>query len=138
MPERRVIVDTGPLVAFLVEEDHYHGWAITQFRRLEAPFITCEPVLTETCHLVSKLRGGRRRFLQVLDSGLLVADFNLLSERRPVARLMEKYADQPMSLADACVVRLSEVHDKLVVFTSDSHFSIYRRHARQPIPLISP
>jgi len=45
--EARVIIDAGPLVAFLVKEETHHQWVIDQFRNLPAPFLTCEAVLTE-------------------------------------------------------------------------------------------
>jgi predicted nucleic acid-binding protein len=44
--ETRVIVDTGPIVAFLVKEETHHQWVIEQFQNLPAPFLTCESVLT--------------------------------------------------------------------------------------------
>ena len=64
MAEKSVIVDAGPLVAFLVETDQYHHWAVDVFGELNPPFLTCEPVLTETFHLVARLQGGRQRFFQ--------------------------------------------------------------------------
>jgi hypothetical protein len=51
---------------------------------------------------------------------------------------MRKYRDLPATLADACLVRMSEVHVDSVVFTLDRYFRVYRRNGRQAIPLISP
>jgi predicted nucleic acid-binding protein len=51
---------------------------------------------------------------------------------------MRKYRDVPMSLADACLVRMSEVYSNGTVFTLDSDFRVYRRNGRQAIPLLSP
>jgi predicted nucleic acid-binding protein len=133
-----VLVDTGPLVAFLVETDSHHTWAVKRFRELPAPFLTCEPVLTETFYLVSRLHNGRRRFFELLDSGLLNVEFAVLTERDALRKLVHKYADLPMSLADACVVRMSEQIDGAVVFTTDSDFRAYRKNGRQLIPLIMP
>lgn len=138
MPEPRVIVDAGPLVAFLVGDDSFHAWAEEQFGRLAPPFLTCEPVLTETFFLVHRLRGGGRRFFELLDSGLLSVDFDLIGERKSLAKLARKYERLPMSLADACLVRMAEIHAKFTVFTIDSHFRIYRKHGRQIIPVLLP
>jgi predicted nucleic acid-binding protein len=138
VPEALVIADTGPLVAFLVKEDAHHAWARERFKDLPAPFVTCEPVLTETFHLVSRLRGGSRCFFDLVGSGLLTVDWHLLDHVKDLRRLVSKYADLPMSLADACLVRLAEIHSKASVFTVDSHFKIYRKHGRQLISTIMP
>ena len=134
----KVIVDTGPLVAFLVETDSHHAWAVERFQELPAPFVTCEPVLTETFYLVSRLHNGPRRFLELLGSGLLDIEFAVLAEREALRKLIHKYAELPMSLADACVVRMTEQIDGAVVFTTDPDFRAYRKNGRQLIPLIMP
>ena len=138
MNEARIIVDAGPLVAFLVREETHHEWVKNQFRQLPAPFLTCEPVLTETFFLVCHLRHGPARFFALLNSGLLRADFSLLDESASLEKLIHKYGDVPMSLADACLVRLVELNPRSAVFTLDDDFKIYRRHGRETIPVIMP
>ena len=66
MPERSVIADTGPIVAFLVEREPRHAWAVQQFKSLPAPLLTCEPVLTEVFHLLSRTHNGQQRFFDLL------------------------------------------------------------------------
>jgi len=51
---------------------------------------------------------------------------------------MEQYADMPMSLADTCLVRLTEVLDAPLLLTTDTDFGIYRRHGRQAVPCVTP
>jgi predicted nucleic acid-binding protein len=136
--EGRVIADTGPLVAFLVGEDLHHSWAVEQFKNLPAPFLTCEPVLTEVFYLLQRLKGGRERYFELLATDLLIVEFDLLGEREALRKLVKKYADVPMALADACVVRMTETVSGASVFTLDSHFRIYRKHGRQGIPTIMP
>jgi len=133
-----IIVDTGPLVAFLVASDDRHGWTVAQFQRLPAPFLTCEPVLTEAFHLISRLADGPRRFFELLGSGLLVVQFELMAERDTLRKLVRKYSDLPMSLADACIVRMAELHRGARVFTLDSDFGVYRQSGRQQIRTIMP
>jgi uncharacterized protein len=133
-----IIVDTGPLVGFLVETDSHHAWAVERFRELPAPFFTCEPVLTESFHLVSRLHDGPSKFFDLLDSGLLTVAFDALAERQALRKLISKYSDLPMSLADACLVRMTEQIDDPVVFTTDRHFRTYRKNGRQMIPLVIP
>jgi predicted nucleic acid-binding protein len=134
--DARVIIDTGPLVAFLVKEETHHLWVIEQFQKLPAPFLTCDAVLTETFFLLHKLPHGTAKFFTLLNSGLLAVDFSLVAEGAALEKLVQRYANVPMSLADACLVRLSKLHPMSVVFTLDRHFQIYRRDGRQPIPLL--
>jgi uncharacterized protein len=133
-----VIADTGWLVAYLVEEDLQHEWAVQQFRELHVPYLTCEAVLTETSHLASKLHNGTVRFLNLLETGILTVPFQLMGEREAVDALARKYADLPMSLADACLVRMAELNDGAAVCTLDHHFRIYRKNGRQKVPVIMP
>jgi predicted nucleic acid-binding protein len=136
--EARVIIDTGPLVAFLVKEEIHHEWVVKQFQILPAPFVTCDAVLTETFFLLRKLPHGPARFFTLLNSGLLVVDFSIVIEGTALEKLVHRYANVPMSLADACLVRLAKLLPQSVVFTLDHDFQIYRRDGRQPIPLIIP
>ena len=99
MPEGRVIAVSGPLVAVLVQEDLHHSWAVEQFQKLPAPFLTCEAVLTETFYLVHRLKHGKEKFLDLLGSGVLTLDFALMAEQETLGKLIRKYADVPMSLA---------------------------------------
>lgn len=138
MPEQRVIVDAGPLVAFLNERETHHAWVVEQFQSLVPPLFTCEPVLTEAFYLVSRLRDGARRFFQLLGTGVVSVEFDVMAERALLAKLVNKYADLPMSLADACLVRMAERNHDASVFTLDRHFRIYRKHGRRVIPTIIP
>jgi predicted nucleic acid-binding protein len=138
VPERAVIVDTGPLVAFLVEPEPRHAWAVEQFKSLPAPFLTCESVLTEAFHLLRRYSRGSARLFDLIEQGLFTVDFKLAAEAKVLERLMLKYMNLPMSLADACLVRLAEIHPNAVVLTLDRHFRIYRKHGRQPIMIVAP
>ena len=133
-----VIIDTGPLVAFLRESEGNHQWAAAKFKELPAPYLTCEPVLAEAFFLVSRHPGGVRRFFDLLGSGLLEIDFQVLREREALSKLIRRYEDLPMSLADACLVRLAELNPGASVFTLDTHFRVYRKNVRQQIPVIMP
>lgn len=133
-----VLLDTGPLVALLQRRDHYHRWATEEFDRLVAPILTCEAVVTEACFLVRNLLNGGETVLRLLETGIIRVDFRLSEELASIKRLLARYARVPMSLADACLVRMSEKHPNSVVLTIDSDFIIYRKHGRQVIPLIMP
>jgi uncharacterized protein len=138
VPENRVIIDTGPLVAFLVKEEAHHPWVMEQFQHLAAPFLTCEAVLTEAFFLVRKLPRGKAMFFALINSGLLEIDFSIIAQGPALEKLVQRYGNVPMSLADACLVRLAKLHPQSVVFTLDQDFQIYRKDGRQPIPLLMP
>lgn len=76
--------------------------------------------------------------MALASEGMVRIDFSLNQHMEAVAALMAKYHDVPMSLADACLVRMSEQHEGARIFTLDSDFKLYRRHGRQTIPLITP
>ena len=135
---RRFIVDTGPLVALLSERDHYHPWARQIFSGIEPPLLTCEAVIAEAWHLLRGTGNGQGAILELLSTGTVLIELSLTAELTAVRRLVGRYRDRPMSLADACLVRLAELFDEARVLTVDSDFSVYRKHGRQAIPLISP
>lgn len=138
MAEAGVIIDTGPLVAFLVKEETHHQWVKEQFQKLPAPFVTWEAVLTEAFYLVRKLPHGSANFFTLLNSGLLNIDFSMIAEGSALEKLVQRYANLPMSHTDACLVRLAKLHPRAVVFTLDHDFQVYRRDGRQPIPVLMP
>jgi uncharacterized protein len=133
-----VLADTGALVALLDRRERFHAWAVEQARSLQPPLLTCEPVIAEVCFLLAELPGGTKAVRDNLANGTWLLDFSLAAEQRRVFALMETYADQPMSLADACLVRMSELFSHASVFTLDGHFRIYRRNRRQIIPVVIP
>lgn len=133
---RQAILDTGPIVALLNKNDHFHVWATGEFGRLAPPALTCEAVLTEAWHLLRRLPAGQLGLLQLLSRGLIEVRFSLIAECSAVIKLATRYANVPMSLADACLVRMAEIHTGSPVVTLDRDFSVYRVHGRQVIPLI--
>lgn len=130
-----VIVDTGPIVALLSRRDRHHAWAAGAWASTKAPLLTCESVLAEVCFLLGRERAAA---LALVRRGVIEIAFSLRDEHERVASTMSRYADVPMALADACLVRMSELHATSTVMTLDSDFHVYRRHGRQVIPLITP
>jgi predicted nucleic acid-binding protein len=132
------IVDTGPLVAFLDRAERHHHWVVTQVDRLDPPLLVCEPVLAEAMHLLARFPRGQDALYELSDNGALRIAFRIDEHLGALKRLQQKYRDQPMSLADACVVLMAETHERHVVFTLDSDFAVYRKHGRLPLSLIAP
>lgn len=135
---RGVIVDTGPLVAYLNKRDTWHEWAVGQLATIEPPLETCEAVISEATFLLRADPRGSDALLALLERDLLLCTFHLDESVEHVRRLMKRYQDVPMSLADACLVRITEERRVSKVLTLDSDFRRYRRLGRQVIPLISP
>ena len=133
-----VILDTGPLVAIVDGDDDQHPWAAAQLASLQPPFITCEAVISEALFILPRARRGIPTLLSFLREGLVQVSFDFDDNLEAVTQLIAKYQDLPMSMADACLVRMSELHDRARIFTLDGHFKLYRRHGRQSIPLIFP
>jgi predicted nucleic acid-binding protein len=133
-----VIIDAGPLVALLNRRERHHTWASSILDTIEPPIFTCDPVLSEACFLLQDVSGGQDAVLELVSRGIVRSDFRVASEIDSIRILMKKFSDVPMSLADACLVRMSELDQQSVVLTLDSDFRIYRRNRRQVVPTISP
>ena len=132
------IVDTGPLVAFFDKAERYHHWATKRIEAIEAPLFVCEPVLVETMYLLGHQSKAQDVLWNLLENGALEVAFQIGEHVGALRKLMYKYRDIPMSLADACLVRMAEIHEHHAVMTLDSDFSIYRKHGRMPLALIKP
>lgn len=132
------IVDTGPLVALLDIRESHHAWARETLGGLETPLLTCEAVISEACFVLGRVKGGRNAVLSLVSRGIVAPTFRLDTEIEPVRRLMAKYASVPMSLADACLVRMTELSPRTAVITLDDDFRVYRRNGRQAVPVVMP
>ena len=130
------LVDAGFIVALLSRRDTHHRWAVAQSPRLPPPWSTCEAVLSEAFHLLGS--AGAPALNALLRRQALVTAFNLGDQLEPVLKLMQKHSSLPMSLADACLVRMTETMTDATLLTTDSAFGIYRRHSRQVIPRVTP
>jgi uncharacterized protein len=130
------LVDASFVIALLSRRDRHHRWAAAQASRLAPPWKTCEAALSEAFHLLGAR--GQTRLAALLRRKAVVPAFDLGDNLERVLTLMQKYVDVPMSLADACLVRMSEVLADPVILTTDADFRIYRRHGRQVISCATP
>jgi len=109
-----------------------------QWKRLRPPLLTCEPVLTEAAFLLKREGRETDPLFALLERGVLRVGLEIEAQRTDLRALMRRYRERPMSLADACLVRLSELHTAGVIFTYDSDFLIYRRHGNKTVPVLMP
>lgn len=132
------LADTGLFVALFDPSESGHAWATEIVRDLRPPLLTCEPVLTEACFLLVRHPQALRSLLHGFARGSFRIGFSFGDHIAEITALIHRYEKLPMSLADACLVRMSELHPEASVLTLDHHFRIYRKHGRHVIPTIMP
>ncbi len=106
--------------------------------RNRPPFLTCEPVLTEVAFLLKQEGRDADPLFALPERGVIRVAISVGDERADLRALPRWYRNRPLSLADACLVRLSELEESAEVFTLDSDFRIYRRHGNKVIPVLMP
>jgi uncharacterized protein len=135
---QQVLVDTGPIVALLKSQDNFHSWAKAEWSKLVPPLLTCEAVIAEACFLVRDVHNGAEAVLTLIRRGVIEIGFDLRAEINAVFELLSRYQSVPMSLADACLVRMAEMYPQSSVLTLDSDFKIYRKNRKEVISVIMP
>jgi predicted nucleic acid-binding protein len=130
-------MDTGPLVALIDRSEAHHEWAREQLAALRPPLYTCEAVIAEAVYLLASAGVAATAPIDLITRGVLRIDFELAAEHAFVRTLLERYAPR-MDLADACLVRMTELVRDSRVLTLDGDFRIYRRNGRQVVPAIMP
>jgi predicted nucleic acid-binding protein len=129
------ILDAGPLIAALNRDDRHHRWATRTIARLGAPFHSCPEAMAEA----AAMTGRPAAVVEMIEAGDIVLSFDLAAQAGSVLTLLKKYADREMDLADACIVRMTELTRDCQVLTVDrADFSVYRRNGREVIPMIAP
>lgn len=138
MSKQQVLLGTGSLVAVLNRRDQFHSWVTVELNKIEPPLLTCEAVLSEACFLLRNVYGGSQAVISLINTGVIHIPFRLDEEVGLIGGLLARYSSVPMSLADACLVRMAEQYTASIVLTLDSDFRIYRKHRNQTIPVIMP
>ena len=132
------LVDTGPLVsAFARRETKFKRWAEDVLSSMAVPLVTCEAVITEACHML----GSGDRMLEAVERKLIVCPLRLTECSAEVKWLMTKYADQPMDLADACLVHLYGTYragTARIVTLDRNDFTVYRTQSGRRIECVFP
>ena len=132
------LIDAGPLTALLNPNDEWHAWARETAQRLALPLLTSEPVLTEALYLLRRDGCDADELFTLAGQNVIKVGIRFEDEQSSLRELMARYRNIPMSLADATLVRLSELHHDGRVFTLDADFRIYRRRGDKVIPVLMP
>jgi uncharacterized protein len=127
------IADAGFLIALLSARDAHHEWSVAKAGEFPPPWKTCEAALCEAFH-VTEPQG----LIALMQRQKLTIAFNFAEHGDAVLRLVQKYADVPMSFADACLVRMTEILPDPLILSTDTDFRLYRRHSRQIVPCVLP
>jgi predicted nucleic acid-binding protein len=129
------ILDAGPLIAAINRQDEHHRWACETLERLGPPFYSCTEAVAEAVAMT----GQPAALVEMIQSEEIVLAFDLSEQTAGVLSLLKKYADRDMDLADACIVRMTELMRDCHVVTLDREdFAVYRRNGRDLIPVIAP
>lgn len=137
-----IIVDTGFWVALFNDKDDYHQLAKETLAKYpQETLITTWTVLTETCHLLLKRSANQSigvskqiQLIKVFEHRKKFELFNLEeSHLNRIEKLMEKYQNLPMDLADASLVILAEdLGHGRILSTDKRDFNTYRWKNHQP------
>jgi predicted nucleic acid-binding protein len=124
---RRVLVDTGPLVAILSSSDEHSEICVNILRILPGPLLSCWPVITEAVWLLRTYQGATQQLLSSIGEGFLAVLPLASSEAKAIADIMRRYEDIRPQLADAALVYLADREGVDTIFTPDRRdFSVYR------------
>lgn len=133
---RVILLDIGPLVAYVNRRENRHAWSVEVWKTLNKPLLTCEAVITEACFLLQDVYDGEDTVMELINNGLIEIPFHLNEEVTEIRELMKRYQSVPMSLTDACLVRMSELIKDNSILTLDNDFRIYRKNKKEAIELI--
>lgn len=123
---KKIVIDSGPLIALFDKDDHYHKAAISFIMKFRGELISNYAVVTEVTHLLDFSVQVQCDFIRwIIDGGLTVTDI-VPEDLSRILELTLKYSDLPMDFADASLVVLCErLHIKEVA-SIDKDFGIYR------------
>ena len=121
-----VLLDTGVIVALLDRSEGLHEACADAVQEIEAPLITCEAVIAESCYLLRNVAGASEAVIENVAAGIFQIPFQLSHEAAGVRQVLRKYRDRQIDLADACLIRLADEFGTADILTLDGDFAIYR------------
>jgi predicted nucleic acid-binding protein len=121
-----VLLDTGVIVGLLDRSEKRHQACADAVQELEAPLITCEAVIAESCFLLRNLAGAPEAVIENVSAGIFQIAFQLSRDAAGVKQVLRKYRDRKIDLADACLIRLADEFGTGDILTLDGDFEIYR------------
>ena len=123
---RSVLLDTSVIVALLDKSQESHSESADAILNVDAPLITCEAVISESCFLLRNVPGASEAIIDNVIAGVFQIPFQLSRESASVKSLLRKYRDQEIDFADACLMRMAEEFGTADILTLDRDFTFYR------------
>ncbi|PYU65447.1 MAG: pilus assembly protein [Acidobacteria bacterium] len=131
-----VLLDTGFIVALLDRSESFHKTCARAVQEVEAPLVTCEAVITESCYLLRNLSGASEAVIENIAAGIFQIPFQLSRDTAGVKQVLRKYKDRKIDLADACLIRLADQFGTADILTLDQDFAIYRWGKNKPFRVL--
>ncbi len=128
---RRILIDSGPLIALFDRTDKYHSVSVQFIKNNKSELITTIASITETLHLLDFSRKAQIDFLGWVNAGALSIEQITSKDLIRIQELTIKYSDLPMDFADACLVLLGEKLNINGVATIDRDFDVYRLKGKE-------
>lgn len=130
------LLDTGVIVALLDRSEKHHQACAKAVQAIDAPLITCEAVIAETCYLLRNLAGAPEAVIENVSAGIFQIPFQLSKHTAVLKQILKKYRDRRIDLADACLIRLADEFETQDILTLDKDFHIYRWGKNKPFRLL--
>ena len=133
---KKILIDSGPLIALFDSSDKYHQEAVDFIKTNKYPLATTLASITETLHLLDFNRNAQIDFLEWVHRGAVEIHNFENSDFKRLRELTEKYRDLPMDFADSCLVYLAEKLNLNTIATIDRDFTIYRIQGRRKFKIV--
>jgi uncharacterized protein len=128
---RKVVIDSGPIIALFDKDDRYHRKAKEFIKDFKGELITNYAVITEATHLLDFSIHAQTDFIQwILEGGISVMEI-YADDLFRVIELMRKYSDLPGDFADATLIALCERLKIKEIASIDNDFTVYRLKDKQ-------
>jgi predicted nucleic acid-binding protein len=133
-----VLLDTGVIVALLDRSERHHADCVDALDGVRGPLVTCEPVIAEACYLTRSIPGAPEAILQNVADGTFQIPIQLSHCAAAIQRILKKYRDQAIDLADACLIHLASELQTGDILTLDNDFKVYRWGTKRTFNPVSP
>ena len=134
---KSILIDAGPIIALFRKNDKYHESAVEFIKSIRAHLITTWPVVTEVMYELNRPDVQEKFLLWIERGGLEIANVDQ-SSVSGLIKLIKKYSDIPMDLADATLMLYAEETGINEIATIDSDFQIYRTPKKDYLKNIFP
>ena len=124
------------IVALLDRDERYHKQCVEIVSEVIGPLVTCEAAIAEACYLLRRTPGAVEAIIKNVANGIFQIPIRLADQASAVGKLLKKYRNVPIDLADACLVDLADQTDSAQILTLDRDFEIYRWRSRRKFELL--